>query len=439
MKKALLVLYFPLCFVAARAQNIHRCGTDEAVYAREFTNPGYQHAVDQTFEQVKHLVSQKDITDENEILRIPVVVHIVYNTPEENISSDMVYTQIARLNRDYRRLNEDTADTRSVFKPIAADAGIEFYLAGTDPDGNPSGGITRTQTDRTDFTPDFFGGGLDDVKQSSLGGVDAWDTDKYLNIWVCDLLGSGGFFSILGFAYPPATAPNWPANSAATDPAFEGVVVHYEVFGDGNPLAVGQMSVSDKGRTAVHEVGHYLGLRHIWGDALFGDGCAEDDGIDDTPNASANAQQQCNFSNNTCTDSPVDFPDMIENYMDYARDECMNLFTQGQINIMREMLTTARSGLLDGSVEPSGVGSSILDYDVSMYPNPSSGMVQLQFASDLELRTVAVTDVKGSVVFQNTVSTAGGLVSIDLDLPAGSYVLRAEFDEGTVFKKLMIQ
>ena len=436
--RTIYTIFLSLFVTSSFAQDFHRCGTVEAVNWRNAHAPGYSEAVDATYEQVKHLITEKAASEPTPVYQIPVVVHIVYNTPEENISSDQVYTQIARLNRDYRRLNEDTADTRAEFKPIAADAGIEFYLAGVDPDGNPTGGITRTQTDRTEFTPDFFGGGLDDVKQSTLGGVDSWDTDKYLNIWVCDLLGDNAFFQVLGFAYPPATAPNWPANSSASDPAYEGVVVHYQVFGDDSPLATGQLSVADKGRTAVHEVGHFLGLRHIWGDALFGDGCTEDDGLEDTPNASANAGQTCNFSNNTCTDSPVDFPDMIENYMDYAEERCMNMFTQNQVDIMRSMLETARTGLTDGTVEPSSIDEFIDPNDITIYPNPSVGPIQIQTPSNLQLQTLSVLDVKGTLVSEESINRSTSQLDIDLDVNPGSYIIRLRFDEGFTHKKLIV-
>ena len=437
MKKLFTLVSLFVC-TGVIGQNIHRCGTVEAIAHREAENPGYSRAVERTFDQVKHIISQKDVNDPDPIYQIPVVVHVVYNTPQENISGDLIYSQIARLNRDYRRLNADTVDTRSEFLPVAADAGIEFYLAGVDPQGNPTGGITRTETTRADFAPDFFGNGLDDVKQSSLGGVDAWDTDNYLNIWVCDLLGDASLFQILGFAYPPATAPNWPANSSASSPEFEGVVVHYQVFGNDSPLATGQLSVADKGRTAVHEVGHYLGLRHIWGDALFGDGCTEDDGLDDTPNASANAGQTCNFSNNTCVDSPVDFPDMIENYMDYAEEECMNMFTQDQVDIMRSMLETARTDLADGTVAPSGIRDFIDANEVIMYPNPSSGVVQIQTPSNRTLQQIFVVDMKGSVVHQDAIQGSSVNHELELNVEPGAYVLRLQFDSGVAVKKLVV-
>ena len=340
----------------------------------------------------------------------------------------MIFSQIQRLNKDYRRLNADTTDTRSEFLPVAADVEMEFYLAGEDANGNPTGGITRTETSRTDFAVNPFGGSMDEMKSSATGGADAWDTDRYLNIWVCDLVGDVSLFLVLGFAYPPASAPNWPAGQGAPSPEFEGVVVHYEVFGDGNPLAVGEWSIADMGRTAVHEVGHYFGLRHIWGDAFF-DGCSEDDGLDDTPNAATSAGQICNFSNNTCTDSPVDHPDMIENYMDYAEESCMNLFTQDQADIMRAMLEGPRSGLLDNPPAPSSITDNSIA-ELSLYPNPSRGIVT--FVSDSKKAQIEVLDVFGRTVRTQPVSSSGKITMDLSSLEVGQYLIRLADAEGSV-------
>lgn len=439
--RTLFTLSLALISTFSYSQQIHRCATTEAIQFREAANPGYSEAVNRTFEQAREMARNNE-NRAGEVYRIPVVVHIVYNTPEENISNDMVYSQINRLNKDYRRQNEDADETRDEFLPVAADAEIEFYLAGVDPDGNPTGGITRTQTTREDFSPDIFGGGsLDEVKQPSLGGVAAWDTDNYLNIWVCDLVGGNPLFALFGFAYPPASAPNWPAGSSAPEPEYEGVVVHYEVFGDGNPLATGQLSVSDKGRTAVHEVGHFLGLRHIWGDASpFGgeDGCTLDDGIDDTPNAADNAAQVCNFNKNTCTTTPTDLPDMIENYMDYARDECMNLFTEGQVGIMRSMLETAREDLVDGSIEPSSVNELVDESQVAVFPNPATDNLQIQLPSEFDIESIEIFDLNGKFVQSKTVNATIQSTNLNIDLKSGLYVLRLNNREGVINKRVLV-
>ena len=306
---------------------------------------------------------------------IPVVFHIVWNQESQNLPDYVIDSQIDVLNEDYRRLNENAIETRDEFLEFAGDANIEFFLANVDPEGNPTNGIVRTYTDREEFLmfEDILSNEitLDEVKFSISGGSDAWDTNKYLNIWVCnigalDILGLD-LGQVYGYAYPPinidealstiedTTVPDWPVDMLSDDQNVQGVVLHYTAVGRNNPSADEDgMSENNLGRAAVHEVGHYLGLRHIWGDAIafFGDdGCSVDDGIWDTPNASDQAGYVCDFNKNTCAGdnfgSLDDLPDMVENYMDYSPGACQNLFTNGQINIMRTVLEISRTGLIN--------------------------------------------------------------------------------------------
>jgi len=245
----------------------------------------------------------------NGVITIPVVVHVVYNTAAENISDAQVLSQIAVLNDDFRRLN---ADANNVWAQ-AADSEIAFCMASVDPNGNPSTGITRTSTAVTAF------GTNDQMKFNASGGKDAWPAGSYLNIWVCDI--SGG---ILGYA-------QFPGGSASTD----GVVNDYQYYG-----TIGTATAPfNLGRTATHEVGHWLNLRHIWGDG----NCNVDDGVADTPTSDA-ANYSCPIGHVSC--STVD---MVQNYMDYTDDACMNLFTAGQKARMRALF------------EPGGSRASLLN------------------------------------------------------------------------------
>ena len=229
------------------------------------------------------------------VITIPIVVHVVYNTSAENISDAQIQSQITVLNDDFRRMNSDADGTWSQ----AADSQIEFCLATVDPSGNPTTGITRTSTSTTAF------GTNDQMKFNSSGGKDAWPASDYLNFWVCDI--SGG---ILGYA-------QFPGGSASTD----GVVNDYQYTG-----TIGTASAPfDLGRTATHEVGHWLNLRHIWGDG----GCSVDDYVSDTP-TSDGANYGCATGHSSCSST-----DMVQNYMDYSDDACMNLFTAGQKDRMR--------------------------------------------------------------------------------------------------------
>ena len=315
----------------------------------------------------------------SETYYIPVVFHVVWNQESQNIPDYVLESQIDVLNEDYRRLNENSSETREEFLEFAGDANIEFFLANIDPDGNPTSGIIRTYTEREEFLmfDDVFSNEitLDEVKFSSSDGSDAWDTNRYLNIWICNI-GVLDIFGlelgqVYGYAYPPvnieealstleeSTVPDWPVDMLSNDSAVQGVVLHYTAVGRNNPSADEDgMTENNLGRTAVHEVGHYLGLRHIWGDAVafFGDdGCTVDDGILDTPNASDQAGYICDFNKNTCLGDDFgsidDLPDMVENYMDYSPGACQNLFTNGQINIMRTVLEISRTGLIN--TEPS--------------------------------------------------------------------------------------
>jgi hypothetical protein len=343
MKNYLLLLPF-LCFMA-QAQEVQKCGHVHYIEHLENTYPGFTENMNLTFEAAKaHSQNLKNLKSNHDqwdtVFRIPVVFHVVYNTTAENISDALLQSQIDVLNEDFRRRNSDTSETRALFKARGADAGIEFFLATIDPQGNVTNGITRTLTTETTFASGFLPNpsDIDRIKSSVTNGKNAWDTDKYLNIWI----GNMGD-ALLGYAYPPTSAPNWPAGATPADTSVWGVVVNHKVIGFNNPLAVVD---ADKGRTATHEVGHYLGLRHIWGDGplsiLFPD-CSVDDGIDDTPNSGNNSQGSCDPNKNTCTDDPE--PDMWENYMDYSRESCQNIFTLGQVEVMRSMMVTGRPGL----------------------------------------------------------------------------------------------
>tara|TARA_B110000483_G_scaffold66477_1_gene83183 strand:- start:13126 stop:14673 length:1548 start_codon:yes stop_codon:yes gene_type:complete len=348
MKKLLILLILSANNLFAQ-QQIHKCYTTEYMQILEQKTPDFKSNVHSLFNAAKlhseefHAHKSTNAAPDT-IFRIPVVFHVVFNGSNQNTNYALLQSQLDVLNEDFRRLNGDTSNTRAIFKNRASDVGFEFFFATIDPEGNPSNGVTRTSTSTT-FS--FFN--LDAMKSSSSGGKDAWDSDKYLNIWVCDLGGA-----ILGFAYPPSNAPNWPAGQGAGNPGEEGVVLHYEVVGRNNPLASGQLSIADRGRTAVHEVGHYWGLRHIWGDSgnpfLGTPDCdlTQDDGFLDTPHMGNNSQQAgCSFNKNSCTNGETpDEPDMVENYMDYSTESCQNMFTQQQAGLMRSMAVIGRPNVV---------------------------------------------------------------------------------------------
>lgn len=231
-----------------------------------------------------------------DVITIPVVVKVLWRTAQENISDAQIRSQIDVLNADFRKLNADIGSVIPEFAGITSDFELEFCLATVDPNGNPTTGIERRQTNRTSWTTDNA------MKFASQGGIDAWPRDKYLNIWVCVL--SNG---ILGYATFPGGAAN-----------VDGVVITTTAFG-----TTGYVTAPfNKGRTTTHEVGHWLNLRHIWGDD--GTACTGSDLVDDTPNQ-AGPTYGCNTTKVSCNSR-----DNTQNYMDYSDDACMMMFTEGQ-------------------------------------------------------------------------------------------------------------
>jgi hypothetical protein len=247
-------------------------------------------------------------------LIIPVVVQVVYKTAAENISAAQIKSQIDVLNKDYRAKNADKSKVPPVWKGLVTDVGVQFALATKDPNGKPTTGITRTKTTRTSFGTD------DSVKSSATGGVNSWPTDKYLNIWVCTL-GDG----ILGYA-------QFPGGPKKTD----GVVILNNAFG-----TTGTASPPfNRGRTATHEVGHWLNLRHIWADT---EDCSGSDLVADTPNAAGPNYGKPKFPHVTCNNGPNG--DMFVNYMDYVDDDAMFMFTTQQVVRMQAALNGPRKKL----------------------------------------------------------------------------------------------
>jgi hypothetical protein len=250
-----------------------------------------------------------------ESVTIPVVVHVVYRTAAENISKAQIDSEIAALNLDYAAKNPDKTKTPSVWAGLVTDTGIKFVLAKTDPNGNPTEGVTRTQTQKQSFPAD------DSVKSAATGGADPWSSDKYLNLWVCTL--GGG---LLGYA-------QFPGGPAETD----GVVILSTAFG----TLGGATAPFNGGRTATHEIGHWLNLRHIWGDT---EDCSGSDFVDDTPKAQLPNYGKPTFPHISCSNGPNG--DMFMNYMDYVDDDTMVMFTTGQVARMHAVLAGPRSQLV---------------------------------------------------------------------------------------------
>jgi hypothetical protein len=422
------ILFLAFIFPSLLVCQVNRCYTNNYIEYRNSIHPNYKELLNNTY---KHIYTNiyNNRSRELSIIRIPVVVHVLYKTENQNLTDSLVRSQIEILNQDYARLNPDTILTRDIFEPFASATGIEFYLAQFDPSGAPTNGIIKKQTDVTSF---FSLSNLDVMKSEASGGADAWPTDQYMNIWVCNLsIPILNVPVILGFATPPNGAPNWPDASGAASPEKDGVVIHYEVFGS-NLSATGTLESVNRGRTLVHEVGHYLGLRHIWGDPGQGeDGCAVDDGLEDTPNSAAANQQTCDYMVNSCNTGTDDFPDMIENYMDYSDENCLNMFTLQQVAAMRYVVENFRQSLLLSAPITSTFTSKL-----HVYPNPATNIISISNIGNLSNGDLAIKDLSGRYLQLKKLVNCNSTVQLEIDnLPAGVYVLELKINEGNYFTK----
>lgn len=328
-KLFLLIAIIAMASNGFAQQPIRDCGTTGYMNELFQQDPGYKIRLQQIEEFTQNWIKNNP-EGTRTVVTIPVVVHVVHNNATENISDAQVLSNIDVLNEDFRRLNADASSTPAAFQGVAADCEIEFCMAARDPNGNATNGITRTSTTKTSFTTN------NNVKFNSQGGENAWDRNSYLNIWVCDLS---------GFTIGYAQFPGGPANT-------DGVVIDHTAYGTTGTAAF----PFNKGRTATHEVGHWLNLFHIWGDD--GTGCFGSDQVADTPNQ-ADETYNCPLPTIriSCSNGPNG--DMYMNYMDYVNDACMNLFTLGQKSRMQALFApgASRDDIVNsqGCVPPGGV------------------------------------------------------------------------------------
>lgn len=306
--------------------------------------------------------------DPEQVLVIPVVVHVLYNESVNEITDARIQSQISILNRDFNLADLSAMNIPAAFKRVAGSANIRFELAKVDPNGRATNGITRKKSSR------LLWGNDDKIKDPAFGGVAPWDAGSYLNIWLGNLVPG-----LLGYA----SAPGSPANR-------DGVVIKTAVFGE----AGGSYS---KGRTTVHEVGHWLNLKHLWGDGTCGS-----DQVDDTPPQKTFNQGCPGFPklNTSCGNGDTN-GEMFMNFMDFTDDECMVMFTKGQVSRMRNLFYAggARASLLlsKGLGTPWNTSDPVLVTDpstddqavtVTITPQPVASSVVLA-ASNGSLHQVA--------------------------------------------------
>ena len=356
-----------LCSTYAQTGQVRQCPADE-IFEQQNTNPKTAERRQLIEEHTRAFIEKRSKGIANArtgILTIPVVVHVIYNTSQENISDAQIQSQIDVLNEDFRKMNSDVSAVPAEF--TAADMQIQFSLAQ----------VTRKYSTKTSW------GTNDDMKKSTKGGVDPVDPAHNMNMWICNI--GGG---ILGYA-------QFPGGPAATD----GVVFSPQYCGSREKQPAGEnfylSAPFDKGRTATHEVGHYLNLRHIWGDG----NCSADDYVTDTPVAGAPNYGCPSYPTKSCSSNGGFTSDMFMNYMDYVDDACMFMFTAGQKARMDAVLDPggARSelGTTTGGCSlpaPTGLASSnIANNSFSLSWAAVSGAVSYDVSVSGTVKTVSGT------------------------------------------------
>lgn len=393
MRSVLRYLFFSGLFfsiAAPHAQAQDRCGTVEYTKALH-TDYHLQRVTFEDWMRRKNIRrhSLPRSRQQTAAYKIPVVVHVIHNGEAvgtgANISDAQILSQLRVINEDFNRQNADASNTPPVFASVAGSLDVEFVLAKRDPDGQATTGIVRVNGGRSSWA----------MKDNyPLKSLSYWPAEDYMNIWVCNLTDGHA-----GYAQFPESDLEGMDNSS-TNRLTDGVVIWHRAFGssDDGPFSLDPMF--NKGRTLTHESGHFFGLNHIWGDD---NGCNNSDFVSDTPNQ-AGSTNGCPAHPRTDTCGEVI---MFQNYLDYSDDDCMNLFTQGQVDRMsiviensprRKSLLTS-PGLLDPAPLANDLGiRSIIFPDASVCSNTITPLIELRNFGSNDITSARIRFVVDGVI-----------------------------------------
>lgn len=362
----LLIIFSSSCFLQAQ----ERCGT-----VQYMQNLFQRHGIQQSTEQFEEWLQQRQsILNQRRgaqrqqagTYEIPVVFHIIHNGESigvgSNVSDARIFSQLQVLNEDFNRTNADAINTPVEFLSVAGSLDIEFVMAKQTPDGESTNGINRVQGSQSSWSP----------FDPNLNAQSYWPSSDYLNIWVTNI-GSG----FLGYAqFPVSTLPGLEEFQEDGIATTDGVVIDFTVFGVGSPDPDYNL-----GRTVTHEIGHFLGLRHIWGDTA---NCSGTDYMDDTPNQAdetigcpAHPQSECSGNK------------MFQNYMDYTDDACMNIFTDDQVERMTLILDDSEVPRRNSLLTSPGLQEPVIGtIDLALIEMTRPGPVTCEETPNVRLKVV---------------------------------------------------
>lgn len=401
--KLLLVVCIMLHMTTHHAQ-VHPCGYDLIIssHLQEFENSN----------RTKYTSEKEDRVSFRGEIVIPVVFHIVWFHQKENISEEILVRQIQILNEDFNAQNPNIQNIPDEFKPFVGNANIRFCLAGQDPTGKPSNGIVRVKTSVLHVASPY----VDYIFFSNKGGSDAWDTDRYLNVWIAT---TGNEFK--GYASLP-----WLSGKEKG-----GIVIDPKVYSTDES----EDSVFLNKRLIVHEVGHYLGLQHLWGyDMFFRPTCAYDDGVEDTPRQLVPHLACPEYPQISCENT-----DMTMNFMNYTADYCIYMFTRGQVARMYQALSLFLPELGRGDIPciEQNPDRELEHLSMSVWPNPTKAKsrIKVEFSKNVaETGIVEIWSMYGQKM-DSRFYILRNKMEIEIPyLPPGAYVLKT----GSVVTKFII-
>lgn len=396
MKKTLL---FFTIFILTNVFGQRSCGTDQKMKEFFANNPD---ALAKK-QDLRNYLTTKNTNAKNiqTVVTIPVVVHVLYKNAAQNISDAQIMSQLAVLNADFRRLNTDYSSiVPAAFQPFSADMELVFCMATKKSDGSPTTGIERKSVAASfNFATNYY--------QSS--GLLAWDPTKYLNIWVGDMPSP-----FLGWAYLPDAA-GYPE---------DGLAIGYKYFGT---TGVAEFPYNG-GRTATHEIGHYFGLLHPWGEdgSLCGT-LDNDDGCADTPATNDPHFGGNTFPDNTNTCVASANGAMFMNFMDYVTDQEMAFFTNDQKTIKTNTMAGPRASLLNSN---ACTFLSVNDVEkvnsINLFPNPTTQYISI--ASPLvKINEAEIYNSEGRLVKRASINNETDKIDVR-DFAAGVYYVRTYYN-----------